>query len=156
MADEWAEQVAGIGALAEPARRELYRYVAAQPDAVSREQAAQGVGMALHSAKFHLDKLVDEGLLQVEFRRLSGRRGPGAGRPSKLYRRAEREIAVTLPERRYVLAGKVIAAGTSARASPRRRAPSCAVRRRCWPSTATSRASPTRRSASPTAPSTSW
>jgi predicted ArsR family transcriptional regulator len=110
MADEWVEQVAGIGALAEPARRELYRYVAGQPDPVSREQAAQGVGMALHSAKFHLDKLVDEGLLTTEFRRLSGRGGPGAGRPSKLYRRAEREIAVTLPERRYVLAGEVMAA----------------------------------------------
>lgn len=109
MSDELAEQVAGVGALAEPARRALYLYVAAQPDAVSREQAATAVDLPLHSVKFHLDRLVDEGLLDVEFRRLSGRTGPGAGRPSKLYRRSPRQISVSLPERRYDLAGDVLA-----------------------------------------------
>ena len=109
MSDELAEQVAGIGALAEPARRALYLYVASQPEAVSREQAATAVGMPLHSAKFHLDRLVEEDLLEVEFRRLSGRTGPGAGRPSKLYRRSSRQLSVSLPERRYDLAGDVLA-----------------------------------------------
>lgn len=109
--DEFAEQVAGIGALAEPARRSLYGYVVAQPDAVSREQAAQGTGIAVHSAKFHLDRLVADGLLEVEFRRLSGRSGPGAGRPAKLYRRSVREVAVSLPARRYDLAGRILAGG---------------------------------------------
>lgn len=109
MPDELAEQVSGIGALAEPARRALYLYVASQPDAVSREQAATGVGVPLHSAKFHLDRLVEEGLLEVEFRRLSGKTGPGAGRPSKLYRRSPREVSVSLPERHYDLAGDVLA-----------------------------------------------
>lgn len=109
MSDELAEQVAGVGALLEPARRALYLYVAAQPDAVSREQAADGVDLPLHSVKFHLDRLVEEGLLDVEFRRLSGRTGPGAGRPSKLYRRSSRQLSVSLPERRYDLAGDVLA-----------------------------------------------
>lgn len=109
MSEELAEQVSGIGALVEPARRALYLYVASQPDAVSREQAATGVGVALHSAKFHLDRLVEEGLLEVEFRRLSGKTGPGAGRPSKLYRRSPRVVSVSLPERRYDLAGDVLA-----------------------------------------------
>ncbi len=109
MSDELAEQVTGIGALAEPARRALYLYVASQPEAVSREQAAAAVGMPLHSAKFHLDRLVEEDLLEVEFRRLSGRTGPGAGRPSKLYRRSSRQLSVSLPERRYDLAGDVLA-----------------------------------------------
>ncbi len=109
MTDDFADRVAGIGALAEPARRALYRYVAAQPEAVGREQAARGTGMAIHSAKFHLDRLVAEGLLEVEYRRLSGRSGPGAGRPSKLYRRSTRELAVSLPERRYDLAGQILA-----------------------------------------------
>jgi predicted ArsR family transcriptional regulator len=59
---------------------------------------------------FHLDRLVSDGLLEVEFRRLSGREGPGAGRPSKLYRRADREFAVSLPERRYDLVGDILAA----------------------------------------------
>ena len=109
MADNLTEQVAGIGALAEPARRSLYLYVAAQPEAVSREQAATAVDLPLHSAKFHLDRLVEEGLLDVEFRRLSGRSGPGAGRPAKLYRRSSRQLSVSLPERRYDLAGDVLA-----------------------------------------------
>ena len=81
MTDEFAARVSGIGALAEPTRRELYVFVAAQDDAVSREQAAAGVGLPVHSAKFHLDRLVDEGLLEVEFRRLSGRTGPGRAAP---------------------------------------------------------------------------
>src|ERR687889_226121 len=101
--EDFAEQVAGVGALAEPARRALYLHVAAQPAAVSREQAAEAVGLPLHSVKFHLDRLVDEGLLEVEFRRLSGRSGPGAGPPSKLYRRAAQEFSVSLPTRRYDL-----------------------------------------------------
>lgn len=110
MSEEFVATVAGVGALAEPARRALYLFVAAQPEPVSREQAAEGCNLALHSVKFHLDRLVDEGLLEVEFRRLSGRTGPGAGRPSKLYRRAARQLSVSLPERRYDLAGEVLAA----------------------------------------------
>jgi predicted ArsR family transcriptional regulator len=110
MTDELAEQVTGIGSLVDRARRSLYLYVAAQPDAVSREQAATAVGLPLHSAKFNLDRLVAEGLLEVEFRRLTGRTGPGAGRPSKLYRRSPRQLSVSLPERRYELAGDVLAA----------------------------------------------
>ena len=102
-------QVASVAALGEPVRRELYRYVVAQPGAVSREQAATGVGVAHHVAKFHLDKLEEDGLLEVEFSRPPGRTGPGAGRPAKLYRRSSRDIAVSLPERRYDLAGRIMA-----------------------------------------------
>jgi predicted ArsR family transcriptional regulator len=107
--NELETDASGIGALAEPARRELYLFVAGQPEAVSREQAARGVGVPVHTAKFHLDRLVEEGLLDIEFRRLSGRTGPGAGRPSKLYRRSSREVSVSLPERRYDLAGEILA-----------------------------------------------
>src|SRR3954447_14406218 len=101
MTDDFATQVAGLSALDEPARRTLYLFVAGQPEAVSREQAAAGCDLPLHTARFHLDRLVEEGLLDVEFRRLSGRSGPGAGRPSKLYRRSDRELSVSLPGRRY-------------------------------------------------------
>lgn len=107
--DDFAEQVSGVAALAEPIRRELYLYVAAAPEPVSRDAASVGVGVARHTAKFHLDKLVEEGLLDTDFKRLSGRRGPGAGRPTKLYRRSERQVSVALPERRYDLAGQLMA-----------------------------------------------
>jgi predicted ArsR family transcriptional regulator len=108
--EDFRAQVSSIGALAEPTRLALYRYVAGAAAAVSREQAADDMGIALHSVKFHLDRLVEEGLLEVEYRRLTGRTGPGAGRPSKLYRRTTRHLAVSLPERRYDLAGEVLAA----------------------------------------------
>ncbi|WP_454084201.1 helix-turn-helix transcriptional regulator [Georgenia sp. Marseille-Q6866] len=108
--DDLATQLAGVGSLTEPTRRALYLYVAAQPDAVGREAAAAAVGVPTHTAKFHLDRLVEEGLLDVEFRRLTGRTGPGAGRPAKLYRRSARELSVSLPGRRYDLAGEVLAA----------------------------------------------
>jgi len=109
MADDFASQIAGLGALDEPVRRTLYLFVVGQADAVSREQAASGCSVPLHTARFHLDRLVDGGLLDVEYRRLTGRSGPGAGRPSKLYRRSQRELSVSLPERRYDLAGDIFA-----------------------------------------------
>lgn len=107
--DDFAAQVRGVGALAEPARRALYLYVVAQPEPVSRDQAAAATGLPRHAAKFHLDKLVADGLLDTEYRRLTGRRGPGAGRPTKLYRRSTRQVAVTLPPRHYDLAGQILA-----------------------------------------------
>lgn len=110
MHEDLASQAGGVGSLAEPTRRALYLYVAAQPDAVGREEAAGAVGVPAHTAKFHLDRLVEEGLLDVEYRRLTGRSGPGAGRPAKLYRRSAREFSVSLPGRRYDLAGDVLAA----------------------------------------------
>jgi predicted ArsR family transcriptional regulator len=106
---ELGEQAAGIGALADETRRALYAYVTAQREPVGREQAATALDLAVHTASFHLDRLVAEGLLEVEYRRLTGRSGPGAGRPSKLYRRAEREFAVSLPPRRYDLVGDILA-----------------------------------------------
>lgn len=110
MADrDFGSRVASIAALGEPVRRDLYRYVIAQPEPVSREQAAAALGVARHVAKFNLDKLEEEGLLEVEYARPSGRRGPGAGRPAKLYRRSRQEVEVSLPERRYDLAARVMA-----------------------------------------------
>jgi predicted ArsR family transcriptional regulator len=104
------DQLAGVGVLAEPARRALFLHVAGQPEPVSREAAATAVGVPVHSAKFHLDRLVEEGLLDVEYRRLTGRTGPGAGRPAKLYRRSDRELSVSLPPRSYDLAAELLAA----------------------------------------------
>ncbi|HWU30052.1 MAG TPA: helix-turn-helix domain-containing protein, partial [Microbacterium sp.] len=102
-------QASSIGSLADETRRALYEYVAGQTEPVSRDAAADAVGIAAHMARFHLDKLVEAGLLDTEFRRLSGRTGPGAGRPSKLYLRASGTISVSLPERRYDLVGHLLA-----------------------------------------------
>lgn len=112
------EQIAGIAALDEPVRRDLYRYLSEQGREVSRDEAAEALGIGRPLAAFHLDRLAAEGMVDVTFRRLSGRRGPGAGRPSKLYRRSTRQVDVTLPPRRYELAARLMAATLASADSP--------------------------------------
>ena len=109
MDDERTAQVSAVAALAEPTRRRLYDHVVRQTAPVSRDDAAAATDVPRATVAFHLDKLVDEGLLDVVFERRTGRSGPGAGRPSKLYRRAECDVAVSLPERRYDLVGGLLA-----------------------------------------------
>nr|WP_202892453.1 helix-turn-helix domain-containing protein [Kribbella shirazensis] len=94
----------------EPTRRRLYEYVVARPGPVSRDDAAAALGIPRTTAAFHLDRLTDEGLLDTCYERRSGRTGPGAGRPAKLYHRSDREIEITLPERQYAVAGQLLAA----------------------------------------------
>ncbi len=109
-AEDFDENVASVMSLAEPQRRALYRIVVTRGRAVSKDEAAEAAGVARSVAAFHLDRLVADGLLTTEYRRLSGRQGPGAGRPAKLYRRAERELSVSLPPRHYDLAAHLLAA----------------------------------------------
>ncbi|MGF1432036.1 helix-turn-helix transcriptional regulator [Kitasatospora sp. LaBMicrA B282] len=101
--------LAALGQLGDPVRRQLYRHVAASPGEVGRDAAAEAVGISRSLAAFHLDKLVEAGLLAVDFRRLSGRTGPGAGRPAKVYRRADGEHAVSVPPRSYDAAARLLA-----------------------------------------------
>jgi predicted ArsR family transcriptional regulator len=98
-----------ITSLGEPTRRALYEYVVATGGWVSREQAADAAGIERSTAAHHLDRLAADGLLEVDYQRLSGRQGPGAGRPAKLYRRARRDVGVSLPPRNYELAGRLLA-----------------------------------------------
>jgi predicted ArsR family transcriptional regulator len=108
--EDFEGRIAGVASLAEPQRRALYRFVVERGDAVSKDEAAAAVGVARTVAGFHLDRLVADGLLTAEYRRLTGRQGPGAGRPAKLYRRAEGELSVSLPARHYDLAARLLAA----------------------------------------------
>ncbi|WP_166983940.1 helix-turn-helix transcriptional regulator [Paramicrobacterium fandaimingii] len=101
--------IAAVSALADETRRSLYLYVCAQPHPVSRDQAAAAAQVAVHTAKFHLDKLEAAGLLVTSYARTSGKSGPGAGRSAKLYERSAVERDVSLPARDYVLAGELMA-----------------------------------------------
>lgn len=105
------DPVAAIAYLQEPNRRRLYELVAASHREVGRDEAAAALGISRELAAFHLDRLVAGGLLETAYRRLRGRAGPGAGRPAKLYRRADREVALSLPARRYHDAADVFAEG---------------------------------------------
>ncbi len=98
-----------VALLSEPTRRALYECVVRARGPLTRDEAAEAAGTTRSLAAFHLDKLVEGGLLEADFRRVSGKAGPGAGRPAQLYRRAGAEVAVSLPARQYDLAGALLA-----------------------------------------------
>ena len=115
---ELERQIAAIASLHEPVRRGLYLYVARRRRDVGRDEAARALRISRALAAFHLDKLVQQGLLETSYRRLTGRRGPGAGRPAKLYRRSAHQLDLTLPRRRYELAGRLLAQALTNARSP--------------------------------------
>lgn len=98
-----------MGLLDEPVRRRLYDWVVAQGRAVGREEASKALSISRPLATFHLERLTSGGLLEAGYRRLSGKVGPGAGRPARVYTRAQREFRVMLPERRYDRAAELFA-----------------------------------------------
>jgi predicted ArsR family transcriptional regulator len=112
--DDRRDRVSAVAALAEPTRRRLYEHVAREPAPVSRDEAAAALAVPRATAAFHLDRLVDDGLLDAHYERRTGRTGPGAGRPSKLYRRSDCTVEVSLPERHYDLAGDLLAGAMAA------------------------------------------
>ncbi len=105
------EKSAGaIAALEDDLRRRMYVFIRGQGRAVSRDEAAEQVGISRKLAAFHLDKLVERGLLTAHYARLPGRGGRGAGRSSKLYEASDLEIDVSIPERRYDIVGEIMVA----------------------------------------------
>lgn len=98
-----------LSTLDDPVRERLYRLVSEAAEPVGRDRAATGLGIDRALAAYHLDRLVDAGLLTASYRRPPGKGGPGAGRPAKLYRRSEQEFAVTVPPREYELAASLLA-----------------------------------------------
>lgn len=101
--------VEAIGALHEPTRRAVYEFAVRSAEPVGRDEVAAALSIGRTLAAFHLDRLADAGLLEVSYARRSGRTGPGAGRPAKLYRRSAAEHTVSLPPRRYLDAAALLA-----------------------------------------------
>ena len=101
--------LATVAVLADPIRMRLYRHLEATGLPSSRDEIAVAVGMPPHTVRSHLERLVEVGLLEVEFHRPPGRSGPGAGRTTKYYRLSAREVSVGFPERRYQLAAALMA-----------------------------------------------
>jgi len=114
--------LAPLSSLDDPVRRRLYEVVTSQPGPVSRDEAASAAGIGRALAVYHLDKLVESGLLTASYQRPPGRSGPGAGRPAKLYARSDREFAATVPPREYELAARLLAQAVEADPSDRSRA----------------------------------
>jgi predicted ArsR family transcriptional regulator len=102
------QAMAAIALLADELRQRLYRFVAAQPGPVTRDEAAAAVGISRKLAAFHLDKLTAAGLLETAAPDPASRR-PGPGRTPKAYQPATAEVTVSIPERRYDLLGDLLA-----------------------------------------------
>jgi predicted ArsR family transcriptional regulator len=104
LADRWS----AVTALADRSRRALYDYVRRQDHPVSREEAAGATRMSRGLAAFHLDKLVEAGLLSARYE--SPPEQPrGRGRAPKVYQAADAGLAITIPERRYELIAEILA-----------------------------------------------
>jgi predicted ArsR family transcriptional regulator len=108
MADS-LEPAGALSTLGDPTRRSAYDYVAAQGRPVGRDEVATALSIGRTLAAYHLDRLAKAGLLSVAYARRSGRTGPGAGRPAKLYERSARELTVSVPSRDYGLAARLLA-----------------------------------------------
>jgi predicted ArsR family transcriptional regulator len=104
-----AEEIASLSTLDDPVRAAIFFYVARSGDPITRDQAAKALGITRRTAAFHLDKLAEADLVDVSFKRLTGRTGPGAGRSSKLYRRSGRRFNVSIPARNYELLARLLA-----------------------------------------------
>jgi predicted ArsR family transcriptional regulator len=98
-----------LASLADRVRRQAYQVVADGATPVGRDEVAEALGIGRTLAAFHLDKLVAAGLLETSYARRSGKTGPGAGRPAKLYRVAEGEHAISVPPRAYRAAAELLA-----------------------------------------------
>jgi predicted ArsR family transcriptional regulator len=103
------DRIAAVASLDQPLRRQLHELLAVRDGWTDRDEAATALGVARSVAAFHLDKLADAGVVEVTFERTTGRAGPGAGRPSKMYRLAATEVSASMPERHYHLAGQLLA-----------------------------------------------
>jgi predicted ArsR family transcriptional regulator len=86
----------------------LFEYVRRQDHPVTREEAADAQGVSRNLAAFHLDKLVEVGLLQARYEAPADQ-PRGRGRTPKVYRPSGDALTLTVPERRYELVAEILA-----------------------------------------------
>jgi predicted ArsR family transcriptional regulator len=103
-----ADAVQTLCVLHDHVRRSCYEAARHADEPATRAEVAETVGISARLAAFHLDKLLDAGLLEADYRRPPGR-GRGGGRPAKRYRPSAATIDVALPPRRYDVVAAVLA-----------------------------------------------
>nr|WP_245959945.1 transcriptional regulator [Prauserella flavalba] len=84
----------------------MYRFIRAARRPVTRDEAAAAVGISRKLAAFHLDKLVDAGVLQAGYQPVSGIRK--VGRAPKVYQPVAADIRVSIPPRQPDLLADIL------------------------------------------------
>jgi predicted ArsR family transcriptional regulator len=89
-----------LAAVGDPQLRRILLYARSRRAAFTVAEAADALDVHRNVARIRLDRLVEAGFLAVRLERPGGRRGPGAGRPAKVYRVAQELESVEFPDRR--------------------------------------------------------
>ncbi|MFJ7949444.1 helix-turn-helix transcriptional regulator [Streptomyces sp. NPDC096354] len=100
-ADAADSAIDSVSALNEDSRRRMFTFIRRAHRAVTRDEAAASVGISRKLAAFHLDKLVDAGLLRARYETPGGIRK--VGRQPKVYEPTDAQITVNIPDRRHEL-----------------------------------------------------
>lgn len=93
--------IASLSVLGEELRRRMFEFIRRARRPVTRDEAAASVGISRKLAAFHLDKLVDAGLLRARYESPGGIRK--VGRQPKVYEPTDTPIRVSIPDRRHEL-----------------------------------------------------
>src|SRR3954451_5246829 len=84
----------------------MYDFIRRAGGPVTRDEAAESVGISRKLAAFHLDKLVDVGLLSAEYGQPGGLRR--VGRAPKVYRPTDLDVQVSIPQREHGLLAEIL------------------------------------------------
>ncbi|MDP8960713.1 MAG: helix-turn-helix domain-containing protein, partial [Actinomycetota bacterium] len=74
-----------LNVLGDHTRWHIYQQVRRAGRPLSRQEIAERVGVPPRLATFHLERLLEAGMLTAHYARPPGRSGPGAGRTAKYY-----------------------------------------------------------------------
>lgn len=100
-ADPAGSAIDSVSVLSEDSRRRMFAFIRRARRPVTRDEAAASVGISRKLAAFHLDKLVDAGLLRARYEAPGGTRK--VGRQPKVYEPTGEQITVNIPDRRHEL-----------------------------------------------------
>lgn len=110
--------ITAVATLHDDLRRSMYAFVRRVRRPVTREEAAATVGISRKLAGFHLDKLVDVGLLSARYAAVERK----VGRAPKVYELTDADVRVTIPQRQPELLAEILldAVLTASAAEPAR------------------------------------
>lgn len=90
-----------LEAVGDPELRAALRFVRSRRRPVTADELAANQTVHRNVARARLERLAQAGLVVSDFERRSGRSGPGAGRPAKVYAPAPETTAIEFPDRNY-------------------------------------------------------